>query len=155
MRSSPWASRSKKCRLRQRKLCGGCHKDRHKRSLRRSVIVHVGRNKGGGRIHRVMLLTLVIASCEKQVMLMELHDKIAVVTGGRRGIGRAIAVAYAREGADLVLAARSIEALNETRAAVESLGCKALVVPTDVRHEESVRDLAEQALSHFGRVDVL
>jgi NAD(P)-dependent dehydrogenase (short-subunit alcohol dehydrogenase family) len=86
---------------------------------------------------------------------MELHNKIAVVTGGGRGIGRAIALAYAREGADLVLAARSIEALNETKAAVESLGRKALIVPTDVRHEESVRNLAEQALGHFGRVDVL
>lgn len=84
-----------------------------------------------------------------------LKDKVAVVTGGGRGIGRAITLAYAREGADLVLAARSIEALTETKAAVESLGRKALVVPTDVRHEESVHNLAEQALSHFGRVDVL
>ncbi len=84
-----------------------------------------------------------------------LKDKIAVVTGGGRGIGRAIALAYAREGADLVLAARSIEALNETKATVESLGRKALVVPTDVRHEESVRNLTQQALGHFGRIDVL
>src|SRR6059058_5084894 len=68
-----------------------------------------------------------------------LKDKVAVVTGGGRGIGRAITLAYAREGADLVLAARSIEALTETKAAVESLGRKALVVPTDVRHEESVQ----------------
>lgn len=86
---------------------------------------------------------------------MELHDKVAVITGGGRGIGRAIALAYAREGADLVLAARSVEALNETRATVESLGRKALVVPTDVRHEAGVRNLAEQALGRFGRVDVL
>lgn len=84
-----------------------------------------------------------------------LKDKVAVVTGSARGIGRAIALAYAREGADLVLAARSIEALNETKATVESLGRKALVVPTDVRHEESVYNLAQQALGHFGRIDVL
>jgi NAD(P)-dependent dehydrogenase (short-subunit alcohol dehydrogenase family) len=84
-----------------------------------------------------------------------LKDKVAVVTGSGRGIGRAIALAYAREGADLVLAARSIEALNETKATVESLGRKALVVPTDVRHEESVYNLAQQALGHFGRIDVL
>src|SRR6266568_111810 len=86
---------------------------------------------------------------------MELHDKIAVVTGGGRGIGRAIALAYAREGASLVLASRSKEALEETRAMVEALGRKALVVPTDIRHEESVRNLAEQALGYFGRVDIL
>ncbi len=84
-----------------------------------------------------------------------LKEKVAVVTGSGRGIGRAIALAYAREGADLVLAARSLEALQETRAAIEALGRKALVVPTDIRHEENVRKLAEQALAHFGRVDIL
>src|SRR2546425_3967565 len=86
---------------------------------------------------------------------MELRDKVAVVTGGGRGIGRAIALAYAREGADLVLASRSKEALEETRAMVEALGRKALVVPTDIRQEESVRKLAEQAVSAFGNIDIL
>jgi len=86
---------------------------------------------------------------------MELHDKIAVVTGGGRGIGRAIALAYAREGASLVLASRSKEALEETRAMVEALGRKALVVPMDIRQEENVRNLATQALGHFGRIDIL
>src|SRR5207253_7317808 len=75
-----------------------------------------------------------------QLYTLSLHDALPI---------------YAREGADLVLAARSIEALTETKGAVESLGRKALVVPTDVRHEESIHTLAEQALSHFGRVDVL
>jgi NAD(P)-dependent dehydrogenase (short-subunit alcohol dehydrogenase family) len=86
---------------------------------------------------------------------MELHGKIAVITGGGRGIGRAIALAYAREGADLVLASRLREALEETQAMVEDLGRNALVVPTDIRHEDNVRHLAEQALAHFGRVDIL
>jgi NAD(P)-dependent dehydrogenase (short-subunit alcohol dehydrogenase family) len=86
---------------------------------------------------------------------MELQDKIAAVTGGARGIGRAIALEYAREGADLVLASRSQEALEETRAMIEELGRKALVVPTDIRYEESVHNLADQALDHFGRVDIL
>jgi len=86
---------------------------------------------------------------------MELHDKIAVVTGGGSGIGRAIALAYAREGASLVLASRSKEALEETRAMVEALGRNALVVPMDIRQEENVRNLATQALGHFGRVDIL
>lgn len=86
---------------------------------------------------------------------MELQDKIAVITGGGRGIGRAIALAFAREGARLVLASRSQEALEETRSMVEDLGGKALVVPTDIRQEESVRNMAKQALGHFGRVDIL
>src|SRR2546427_5537986 len=84
-----------------------------------------------------------------------LKDKIVVVTGGGRGLGRVIAFACAREGADLVLASRSVEALQETRAEVESFGRKALVVPTDIRHEDSVRNLAEQALARFGHIDIL
>jgi len=84
-----------------------------------------------------------------------LKDKIAVITGGGRGLGRVIALACAREGADLVLASRSVEALQETRAEVESFGRKALVVPTDIRHEDSVRNLAEQALARFGHIDIL
>ena len=84
-----------------------------------------------------------------------LKDKIVVVTGGGRGLGRVIALACAREGADLVLASRSVEALQETRAEVESFGRKALVVPTDIRHEDSVRNLAEQALARFGHIDIL
>ena len=86
---------------------------------------------------------------------MELQDKIAVITGAGRGIGRTIALAYAKEGADLVLASRSRGTLEETQAMVEDLGCKALVVPTDIRNEDSVNNLAEQALGFFGRVDVL
>ncbi len=84
-----------------------------------------------------------------------LKDKVAVVTGGGQGIGRVIALALAGAGADVVLAARSREPLEATRAEIEVLGREALVVPTDVRREESVQALAEQALSRFGRVDIL
>jgi len=84
-----------------------------------------------------------------------LKDKIAVITGGGRGLGRVIALACAREGADLVLASRSVEALQGTRAEVESLGREALIVPTDIRRENSVRNLAEQALARFGHIDIL
>ncbi len=86
---------------------------------------------------------------------MELENKIAVITGGGRGIGRAIALEFAKEGADLVLASRSQEALQETRAMVEELGRKALVVSTDIRNEDSVHNLAERTQQHFGRVDIL
>ncbi|HEV2655685.1 MAG TPA: SDR family oxidoreductase, partial [Ktedonobacteraceae bacterium] len=86
---------------------------------------------------------------------MELQDKIAVITGGGRGIGRVIALAFAKEGADLVLASRSMEALEETRTIVDGLGRKVLVVPTDIRNEDSVRQLAEQTLGSFGRIDIL
>lgn len=86
---------------------------------------------------------------------MILTNKVAVITGGARGIGRVISLACAQEGADIVLAARSLNALRETRAEIEALGRQVLAVPTDIAQEESVRNLADQTLAHFGRVDVL
>ncbi len=86
---------------------------------------------------------------------MLLKEKVAVITGGGRGIGRAIALAYAREGARLVLAARSVPGLEETHAMVVDLGGEALVVPTDISNAESVAALSQQTLAHFGGVDIL
>ncbi|NJM05848.1 SDR family oxidoreductase [Candidatus Gracilibacteria bacterium] len=84
-----------------------------------------------------------------------LHDTVAVVTGGGRGIGRAIALAYAQAGAHVVLAARSIEHLHTTQAEVAALGGQVLSIATDVTQPDSVAALANQTLNHFGRVDVL
>ena len=86
---------------------------------------------------------------------MLLDGKVVVVTGGARGIGRSIALGCAREGADLVLASRSLETLEETKAEIEALGRQVLIVPTNIRDEASVRNLAERALAYFGRVDAL
>lgn len=84
-----------------------------------------------------------------------LEGSVAVVTGAGRGIGREIALAFAREGADLVLASRTGQALDETRESVEKLGRQGLVVPTDIGQPASVQNLANRALEHFGRVDAL
>ena len=86
---------------------------------------------------------------------MLLKDKVAVITGGGRGIGRAIALAYAREGARMALAARTVAGLEETRRAVADLGSEALVVPTDISDVASVATLAQKTREHFGRVDIL
>jgi len=86
---------------------------------------------------------------------MLLKDQVAVITGGGRGIGRAIALAYAQEGAHLVLASRSVENLEETRELVEKYGHKVLVVPTDLRKAEDVQELARKTLEYFGHVDIL
>ena len=84
-----------------------------------------------------------------------LEGSIAVVTGAGRGIGREIALAFAKEGADLVLAARTEQTLNETRTLIEELGRGCLVVPTDISQPDSVRDLTDRTLEHFGHVDTL
>lgn len=86
---------------------------------------------------------------------MVLKDKVAVITGSGRGIGRAIALAYARQGARLVLAARSVEGLEETRLMVAGEQSEALVVPTDISNVASVAMLAQKTREHFGRVDIL
>jgi len=84
-----------------------------------------------------------------------LRGKVAIVTGGSRGIGRSIAIGLAEHGADVVLAARKPEALAEAVAAVEATGRRALAVPTNVRRADELKNLVDETRSKLGRVDVL
>jgi NADP-dependent 3-hydroxy acid dehydrogenase YdfG len=84
-----------------------------------------------------------------------LEGQVALVTGAGRGIGRAIAEALAREGAAVVLAARSRQQLAEVAAAIRSGGGRALAVPTDVTQDAAVEALVELAVAELGRVDIL
>ena len=86
---------------------------------------------------------------------MKLDGRVAVITGAGRGIGRAIALAYAREGAKLALAARSESELADAVGAVSELGAEAMAVPTDVTRQEDTERLANQVVERFGRIDVL
>ena len=86
---------------------------------------------------------------------MRLQDKVAIVTGAGRGIGRAIAAAYAREGARVVLAARSEAELADAARQAAEVGPEPLAVPTDVTDPAQVEALAASALERFGRIDVL
>lgn len=82
-------------------------------------------------------------------------DKVVLVTGASRGIGRAVALAFAREGARLVLAARSAEHLAQVEKEVRQLGSTAVSVPADVTDHDAVTALVDTAMTRFGRIDVL
>jgi NAD(P)-dependent dehydrogenase (short-subunit alcohol dehydrogenase family) len=86
----------------------------------------------------------------------KLDGKIALITGGDSGIGRAVAVAFAKEGADVVIAYLDEERdAEETRALVEKEGRRCLSVAGDIRKEAFCRKLVERAVEEFGRLDVL
>ncbi len=81
--------------------------------------------------------------------------KIALVTGAGTGVGKAVALALAKAGYNLVLAGRRRETLDGTAADINALGQQALVVPTDVSKRDSILALFEKVKSTFGRLDVL
>lgn len=86
---------------------------------------------------------------------MKLDGKVVVVTGASQGIGREIALTCAREGGSMVLAARSVGALEEVAGMIEAAGGGAQVVETDVSDPDAVASLASQVLSRWGHIDVL
>jgi NAD(P)-dependent dehydrogenase (short-subunit alcohol dehydrogenase family) len=82
-----------------------------------------------------------------------LDGKAAMLTGTSSGIGRAIAVRFAQEGAKVVLASRTTAGDEETARLVRAAGGDAVVVPTDVSDPEQVKRVVDETLSHFGRLD--
>jgi NADP-dependent 3-hydroxy acid dehydrogenase YdfG len=89
-------------------------------------------------------------------MTETIEDDVAIVTGASSGIGRETALALAREGVDVALAARRAERLKELADRIEAeTDAEALVVPTDVREEAAVEVLIETSVETFGRLDIL
>ena len=86
---------------------------------------------------------------------MKLPNQSAIVTGGGQGIGKAIALKLAREGADVLVSGRHRETLENTAREIEKFGRRAVVAVTDVSQESQVSAMVDAALQAFGRIDIL
>lgn len=87
--------------------------------------------------------------------LVSLSQKVAIVTGAGRGIGRAIALAFAGEGASVVAVSRTLSEVEETMTQVQTLGAQALAVQADVSNRDDVAGVVDQTVQAFGTVDIL
>jgi glucose 1-dehydrogenase len=95
-------------------------------------------------------------ACEAKGVPMRLNNKVAIVTGASSGIGQAIAVAFAREGAAVVVDyVGDASAAAETMRALDAMGAKSLAVAGDVSRPEDVRSLVQRAVTAFGRLDII
>lgn len=83
-----------------------------------------------------------------------MSSPVVLITGALTGIGRATAIAYAREGARVVVSGRHEDEGQKLAAELWKLGAEAEFVPTDVRHEEEVKNLVDKSIARFGRLDI-
>jgi dehydrogenase/reductase SDR family member 4 len=84
-----------------------------------------------------------------------LNDKVAIVTGGSKGIGRAIALAFAEQGADIAIVARGADALGKTAKEIEATGRRAVAISADLANEAEWPRIVDQTVSALGGVDIL
>ena len=87
--------------------------------------------------------------------LFNLTGKVAIVTGGGRGLGLQIATGYAEAGAHVVLCSRSLEACQEASESIAKLGVETLALQCDVTNEDSVKEVIKQTIEKFGKIDIL
>lgn len=88
-------------------------------------------------------------------MAKALEGRIAVITGASRGIGRAVALRYASEGAHVILIARTIAALEEVDDEIQALGGKATLVPMNLREFDKIDQMGQALYDRFGKIDIL
>ncbi len=86
---------------------------------------------------------------------MKLKDKVAIITGGGTGIGKAISLAFAKEGAAVVITARTLARLEEVAKDIRAKGGRAKAIQTDISDHEQVKRMVAQTIEEFGQIDVL
>ena len=87
--------------------------------------------------------------------MMRLENRVAIVTGGGQGIGKAIALAFAQDGAKVVVAARTLPKLEETVREIKAKGGEAIAIQSDITKEKEVERLMAGAVSAYGKIDIL
>ena len=86
---------------------------------------------------------------------MKLKDQVSIVTGSGRGIGRAIALALAKEGSQVVVIARTESEIESVAQEIDNLGGKAIAIKADVTNESEVKSMVQTVMDKFGRIDIL
>jgi NAD(P)-dependent dehydrogenase (short-subunit alcohol dehydrogenase family) len=86
---------------------------------------------------------------------MRLKNKVAIITGGGKGIGRAISLAFSSEGASVVMAARTLSTLEETAEEIRAQGGNAKAIQTDITDEGQIERMVTETISTYGRIDIL
>ena len=86
---------------------------------------------------------------------MRIKDKVAIVTGGGRGIGKSISMTLAREGADVVIFGRTLDVAEQTADEIRALGRKALAIQVNVAESSEVNHGVQKVIDEFGKIDIL
>jgi NAD(P)-dependent dehydrogenase (short-subunit alcohol dehydrogenase family) len=86
---------------------------------------------------------------------MRLQDKVAIITGGGKGIGRAISLAFASEGAAVVMAARTLSKMEETAEEIRAQKGTAQVIQTDITDEKQIEHMVAETIKAYGKIDIL
>lgn len=86
--------------------------------------------------------------------IFSLENKVALITGSGRDIGKGIALCMAKVGADIVVTARTEEQIEQTASEIRTIGRKAIAIPFDARESEQMSSMAESAVAEFGKIDI-
>ena len=86
---------------------------------------------------------------------MKLKDRVAIVTGGGKGIGQEICLGLVKEGAKIVIAEIDIENSEKAKTKIIDAGSEAIIIKTDVSNQKSINEMVEHAIKHFGKIDIL